>query len=178
MQSYWFLSQYAYNNAHKVSRDLLKGVFEQTEKKLMETITVAREIKVRASYIFSASLFLLSVCLACFIIQNLHDSQNDFLQLVLLFSSLVLLFTTVLSAIAIAPPKIYGTGSEPRHTLNRNVVDAESQMTTFLLNECNDYQFRIDHNKKINDRNIFFVSMAQYLLLIIPLSMVVSWFLY
>lgn len=179
MDSHWFLSQYAYNNSHKINRDLLKGVFEQSEKKLMETVYTGQRATNRAYSIFVCSVLLLTLSSGYFLTDKLDIVHNNFFELASLLCAIIFLFTTVLSlAAATVSNTLFGPGSEPKWVLNRAVVDSENQAATFLLNECNDYQFRIDHNKKINARKIFYVNMALYLLALVPASLVGAWILH
>lgn len=178
MESRWFLSQYTYNNSHKISRDLLRGIFEQTEKCLEETIYTGRKISNRALSLFCTSLFLLTVTLGYLITRRLNNqTQDDFLVLTSLFNAVVFLFTSALSCVAIIPQPYFGTGSEPRHTLNRTIAESENQMAAFLLSECNDYQFRISQNKKINSKRSFYTNMALYLMVLVPCTLILAWIL-
>lgn len=174
MDVHWFLSQYAYHNSYKINRDLLKIVFEQTEKRLMETIALNRELLSRGYRLLMWSLLLFTLTLGYFITHSLYGSQKDFFALVSLLGSVIFLFTSGLSLAAILPYPFYGLGSEPRWTLNRSIVESENQTAAFLLNECNEYQLRIVHNMRINARRKLLVHTALYILILVPFSLVIA----
>lgn len=144
----------------------------------METVHEGKSITNRALRIFAVSLLFLIASAVYFVEQRINvQHQNDFHLLTSLFFSIVFLFTTVLSFIAIARRPFFGPGSEPKYTLNRTVAESENQMAAFLLNECNDYQFRISHNNRVNAKRSFYTEMALYLLLVLPGAVVAAWLL-
>jgi hypothetical protein len=136
----------------KLSKDTADFILAQAETLLKETLDTANSITVRAERIITLQVPLL-VGLLVYIFNNLKDISH-FLPL-----TAVLCATVIISSIAACynnfkKNEIDVPGEYPKNILSSRLIenkfDEKEQYLNMVINQCENFQLRIDKNDKLN----------------------------
>jgi hypothetical protein len=169
------------NHWSNASKDLWIKFFEQSEKRLDETIKSADTITTRAYSLLALGSTIFGLILSYWVSHSvLNDSDS-----VLVFGSflILMLFGIALYKLVrcIAPYRFEVKGSEPSKILKDGFikeVKADIQLKNFLFSECESYQNRITHNHGVNKERMALLYEAILIMALSPLSLLVSWGLF
>jgi hypothetical protein len=175
MDKRWKLPEYFNERFNRIGSDYLQFVFEQAEKKLIETVRTGEAITERTYRMTGITLFILTGLLINFL--SSEDKLSEFylatcLSIPLCLGSIILLLSKPLHG-----SLTHGSGSSPASLLKKELVEDfgdEDQRKRLLLRECIGYQEKIDHHKKLNRQRTANMNIAVYTLAFIPVTIIIA----
>lgn len=170
----WLPPKFFSENLDKVGIGVLKDMFSQAEKRLIQTIDTANTVTSKAYKILPITLSLL-VLSTGYIFSKEGRDMTLFLtaSYSMIFSSISLIYLVH----AIWSYEFHVVGSSPKMTFDEVFVkDLEEldQQKYFLMNEAKEYQSRIEFNQEINSKRQKNVKWAIILLSVIPVSFLLA----
>lgn len=171
----WYLSDYAKENWEEIHIDLLNKSVDQAEKYLQATMKTSEVITARSYQIFGFLIPLLTLTVTYCISTNFADTKDIILKLSGILISLVLGTSIYYCTQAMKPHDMHIVGNKPKDSLDERFIKHETPLYSFLINECDNYQYRIEENAKNNRLRASYIKQSIFILFFIPLSPIVSW---
>lgn len=155
---------------------VVQFAIQQADNNLKQYIELSKKISDRAFSLLTTCTTLFIIIAGWLLTNILKYSGNNVLItiageiLILLTIALFILFTLLY------PYNLYSAGSSPRNLLREELLkypfaDKSEMELCILLQECEDLQIRIDHNRQSNEkRQIGIEWVLRILIAILPVS--------
>ncbi|MEP0986761.1 hypothetical protein [Ekhidna sp.] len=168
----WEVPSYLKENWKDVSPELVKEVFSQAEKMLIELVKAGESVTVKAFKVLQLSVLVMTVSLGYVLTEN----TECVLLLAAKISSGLSFASIIVLAIPIWAYSTYVIGSSPSKMLNdSNLLKASDQVKTLLFSELYSYEKRINYNLTKNVKRTILVNVAMILLILVPISLFAFW---
>ena len=159
------------------SKEHYQFVLSQAEKKLSATIETMNIIQNRGRFQLSVGIAIIIGLIGWYV----NDSTPEFAYIALIIG-IQTLISVILASFGIYKYKISTLGSSPEDLLHQDFYSpfkhTEHAEKNLLYNECKDYSDRIDRNFSINRKRLKLITISSILLLLLPASTLISWFLF
>jgi hypothetical protein len=180
----WSLPQYLYDNYSDITIEFLEFALAQAEKILNETVRSGEGITEKAYKVLTIGVSVLTGSII-YLVQNVYPVQKAGWESPISVAALLAVPMCLTSIwLLIRPLKSYETfvaGSPPKLVLVEKLIKGfpgKQQIKNALLNECHNYQERIDQSDAQNRTRGQAVDQAMYWLLALPLTLIFSTGLY
>ena len=171
----WYLSDYVKEHWKEIHLDLLKRSVDQAEKYLQETIRTSEIITARSYQIFGLLIPSVTLVLGYCTKIDFSDTKDDIFELSGLLTLLILGFSLNYCRKAMVPYRFHMVGNKPKDSLDERFISNKEPLQSFLINECENYQKRIEKNAENNELRATYIKRSILILLFIPLSLFASW---
>ena len=169
----WTLPEYLNLKFNEIKLDYLKFSFEQAEKFLNELVRTGDNISKKAHAVLVIAISIFTLSLSAW--SSSVIKSPELIVAAICLSSISFVVVVILIH-PIWSYKTYVSGSDPSSLLKQELVesfsDQDNVLKNLILTELVNYQYRIDHNDKINMHRIKYVDRAMFLLVAAP---ILSW---